>query len=449
MSDYRGASIALEAIDIQNGALFKALTAIFAPYVTGYQPDQKAQKLIRDAVEKTIVEHTGITAVFTMTTEETHVLVPVIDSNHAFFGHYRHHYKSSDGMKMIDEGQGLATGQVDLAKSRVSGDFTKCVVTINLDVGLFRAGFSAEEMAALVLHELGHFFTYLELLDRTCTTNLVLAGLDQVLKGADAKKREYALRKVGDIYAMPKEVVDQAVAGNSDETTISVYLTHAMGSIRSATGHSFYDMNSWEMASDQFAARHGAGRYMVTALAKMNRIYGAPALQTQYSYFMMEMASIVKVFIQALLAAGGSAAAGAAVAVGTVGSYAIAIVALFVAVNLAMVVYAVLQTAYLRGAMVPVYDRDRDRVLRVRRQLIEQSKQPRIPVAMAKRLLEDVKVVDEAIAQYNADDPWLDKVAGFLFKRHRDRRDSVNLQKDLEGLALNDLFLKSLELKHA
>ena len=442
MNDYLGPGFALEAIDVQNGAFFRELVEIFGDYHTGSIPDPVAQGKLTAQLKKYINTFTGLNLVVQLSYEVNSIELPSIDAQHPLLGHFQEYYGSHDGLKMIAEGNGLSTGQIDLARSRVSGDFTKYLAILNVDLGMFTSGFSTEEMVALVLHEVGHLFTYLEMLDRTCSTNLVLAGLDATLRGSDVKKREYALRTVGRYYDLPKDVVDNAVSSTSDKSVMTVYISSAMYSIRSQTGHSFYDMNGSEMAADQFAARHGAGRYLVTALDKMYRLYGNKIVESKAAYLRMEVLNVSKVLALSL------AGITAPVLLAMVTPAAV-IAGLIISMLSGLQIFAMLETSYLHGDSVPSYDKPTARALRVRRELVDYARQPKLPKAVAKRLLEDVKTIDETISLYNKEDLWLEKAMTYLSKSHRDRRDSVNLQKELEGLALNDLFLKSLELKHA
>lgn len=437
MSDYRGASIALEAIDIQNGAFFKDLTGIFAQAQVGRLPKKDLQTKMSEEVAAAITKHTGLSTKIQFSHQGTCIWVPQVDRNSALIHQYREFYSSEDGLKMIEAGKGLSSGQINLAKSRVSGDFSKYQATINVDLGHFISGFTPEEVAAVVLHEVGHFFTFLETLDQTCSTNLVLAGLDRELRGGDPKKREYALRKAGDALGLTKEVVQSAVESSNDKVVMTIYVSETMASLRSQGGHQFYDMNSFEMLSDQFAARHGAGRHLVIALDKIYSQYGLQVRMTKVTYLLMQVISVVGLLGTIALSVA------AFTSVVAVGPHAIA-----VGLLLAYLAWSMVTLDHMQGG-VPTYDKPYDRAMRVRRQLIQGAKNPRLPKEVATALIEDIKIIDETIAMYSREERWIEKAANYMFKSHRDRRDSVNLQKDLEGLALNDLFLKSLELKHA
>jgi hypothetical protein len=96
-----------------------------------------------------------------------------------------------------------------------------------------------------------------------------------------------------------------------------------------------------------------------------------------------------------------------------------------------------------------LYEAPDRRCLRVKRQLIEAAKNPNISPRLAKKIIEDAEALDKLAEQYKELESIWGPIGRAIFSSVRKMFKSRDLQRELEALALNDLFLKSLELKHA
>lgn len=434
MAKLKHLEIALEAIEFQSGAFFKELTLNLEPYfVKNNGLSKEEQHVLGDALDRVILKHVGMKSKVEFTHFGTCVYVPDITARHILQNDWGHFLSAKDGMKMIEHAgeNNMSVGIVDLKRSRLSGDFSKYEVVINVDLMFFRGSFmSASECAAVILHEIGHWFTYCELMDRVITGNMLLEGLNRVLAGGDASEKEIAIKKAADIVEMDDLVFQDLQKSTSDKAVITVFITHVGKKAASREGHSFYDSNTWEMLSDQFAARHGAGRHVVTALDKVFSRFGSRQRAGSFLYYFGEIMKLLSPILMIVTAA-------------------------VVLVNIEIVLASILLLWYSYFAITleyqedgaPVYDKPKDRFLRIRRQLIEQVKNPDLSVEVVKSLAEDVKIIDEVISDYAERANWLESIDNFLFKSSRRRRDSTNLQRDIEKLAMNDLFLSAATLR--
>jgi hypothetical protein len=434
MAKFKHLEIALEAIEFQSGSFFKELALNLEPYfVKNNGLTKEEQHTLGDALDRVILKHVGMKSKVEFTHFGTCVYVPDITARHILGNDWGDFLSAKDGMKMIEHAgeNNMSVGIVDLKRSRLSGDFSKYEVVINVDLMFFRGRFmSASECAAVILHEIGHWFTYCELMDRVITGNMLLEGLNRVLAGGDASEKEIAIKKVADIVEMDDLVFQDLQKSTSDKAVITVFITHVGKKAASREGHSFYDSNTWEMLSDQFAARHGAGRHVVTALDKVFSRFGSRQRDGSFLYYFGEIMKLSS------------------------GLFFIATAAISL-VNIHVVLASILLLGYSYFAITlayqedgtPVYDKPKDRFLRVRRQLIEQVKNTNLSIEVVKSLAEDVKVIDEVISDYTERANWLESIDNFLFKSSRRRRDNTNLQRDIEKLAMNDLFLSAATLR--
>lgn len=435
MSNYKHLNIAQEAIEFQSGAFFKEMTAIYAPFVG--RSDLKNSELVplNTALKACIERHTGIVANITVDNWDSCFEIIDMDSNHPLLGEIRPFFSSNDGIKIINKAKTAIKGSVNLKTGRIDGDFKKIVPNIHISKAHFGVHrMSAEEIAAITLHEIGHFHSYLEMLGRTVIGNFVLIGLDRVLRhGADIKERHIAIEKAGQAMEFKGDTIECMKNAADDKTVITLFISAMTNEMRTENGHSFYDHNSWEMAADQFATRHGAGRALVTGLDRVYKQYGHNVSMSRPVYYMLEIWKT----IQLIAMLGGVVAS-----LATLNPAGVMVAIFFAAASYGMVV-----TDYQNGG-APAYDKPLDRAMRMRRQLVEHLKNPNLPKQVIKSLAEDIAMIDATVKDYTQYKTWFETIDEFLFKSSRLRADSAKLQKELEKLAINDLFLSAAKIRH-
>jgi hypothetical protein len=173
-------------------------------------------------------------------------------------------------MKKLDTK--VLEGWVDLTTATVHGIYTQLQMDFYMPRDWFHSAkiCTAEETAAVMLHEIGHAFTFLEYLDRTVTTNQAMAALVRSLDhtlGSD-DRRAMVFKASALIKADPETQEALLKARNEKEVAVIVMDSEIQRS-RSDLDCNVYDLNSSEMLADQFAVRHGAGQHLATALDKL------------------------------------------------------------------------------------------------------------------------------------------------------------------------------------
>jgi hypothetical protein len=436
MTRLKHLNIALEAIEFQNGAFFKELTLNLEPYFVknnGLSKDE--QRTLGSLLDKIIFRHVGVTTHITFSHYNTCIFVPDVSTRNILNNDWGHFTSAKDGLRMIDFAgeNGMSVGIVDLKKSRMSGNFSKYQVRMNVDLGYFSNNFfTAGECAAIILHEVGHWFTYCEMLDRVVTGNMLLDGLSRVLAGGDVKEREIAIKKAADIVNLDENVIQDLQKSTSDKTVVTVFITYVSKKATTREGDSFYDSNTWEMMSDQFAARHGAGRDVVTALDKLTtRLGDTHQRKSNIMYYIGEVINVTVLMLALVI---------------TINTAFVSFVSTVISVLCLGLSYSWISFAHLRDD-VPEYDKPKDRFLRIRRQLIEQIKDTSLSSEVIKSFIQDIKVIDDVISNYAERANWLETIDNFLFNSSRRRRDNTDFQRDLEKLAMNDLFLSAASLR--
>lgn len=409
-------TLSIESIDFQAGqVLFQELAAAFKELRKESKktlPDSAGVELLHEIVER----HTGLNVRFSFDVQGPAVQVPNVNKNHPLVvDQHRNLTNSGGGLALIQSAGGVARGAVNLKTSRVSGVFTKVPHVIEFPIAyLLGTKFTDEELAAIVLHELGHIFTYYEYLGRALTTNQALAGLAQAwTNNMTLPERETVLLSVHKALNLGSDGVAKLAQSNNKAVVEAVVLSNVMRQSESELGSNIYDMTSWEYLSDQFAARHGAGRHLVTALDKvMNSIF-TPSFRSTPVFMAIEAFKILA----------------------TVSS---------------LMTFNPFPLIGIMLATMPgndTYDKPEARFLRIRNQIIEASKAKDLPQSDRDRLAADLRTIDAITTHVNDRRDFFTVLWTTTSPKFRRQWKAEQLQKELEEIAANDLFNKANQLK--
>jgi hypothetical protein len=410
--------VGLESIDFQSGEFHRELTARIEEIMTSMK--EKGAKLNKDRVQDladVVEKYTNLSVLFDADKGFGPAVVPPdLIKNHALRREMdRAIMGGTDSIKQLRSNGGIVKGRVSLKDSTVDGWYKELVTTIYLPFDFFVGGpkFTPGEASAIILHEVGHIFVYLECLSRTITTNVVLSHLSKKWAGYTPGEREVVLKTAKDALDLPDGSVDtKTLATNTDPLVVeTIYATQAAKQIVSEIGSGAYDNVSFEALADDFAARHGAGRDIVTALDKMYRSQMNIAYRGIAGYLFWEVAKI-------------------------------AMLTIFPAISLIVMIND-------HESSSSSYDKPNDRFRRIKNQLIERLKDRSQPPAIKEQLLQDIALINDILDKLNDRRQLftllLEKV--FIFTDNRKRRDSLVLQRELEELAFNSLYVKSTELE--
>jgi len=415
---------------VNESIMFQIASAFFKELVLNFDALKKVDnKLVSDndivtTISKVIKHHTGLNITLNIGNADPQVTVPMVNKNNILVNSYiRNYLNSSDGLKMISESKSAAKGSVDLKSGMVTGIFTEVHSTIDLPITMFTTNqFTAEEVAAVTLHEIGHLFVYYEFMSRSVSTNQMLAGLSKALDNSGTvEEREVILitaKKAMDL----KSLDTKALAKSSNKKVIEmVVITNISKETKSELGSDIYDFSTWEYLADQYAARQGAGRPLALALGKYYK--GHMSFRSTTGYLAMECVKVLLI-ISPLAIAG---------LTGTI-------------IGLPMLLGILL---IVGDSDSPTYDRPGERLKRIRDQVVENLKNKKLSKDDIIRLEEDLEAVDKLLAEANDRRQFFGALQDLLFPSSRKARSQEALQKELEDLAVNELFVKAAMLSKA
>lgn len=317
-------------------------------------------------------------------------------------------------------------GTIDLTAGRVSGVLSKLPTEIYLSVGLwYGSPLTAEEIAAITIHEIGHVFTGFETLLYSTTTNITLASAKRDINALESQEARIELVfEVAQVLGLkPAEVSAKWTDPSLDDGAFQALFLAAVGhheSISSA-GAGRYDLRSSEVMADQFAVRHGAGRALATGLFKMG---GSPARSSVASTTIHTVKEARKL---------------ATVALGLASPFAVPV----------LIGTVLLVVGYLTFAdpEFKIYDDPAERIERIRKDLIQNLKTQRMNPKIRDVLLRDIEDVEAAGKQLHDHRTLLNWLWIWVGSNRRRQYNQMRLEQELEKMVNNDIFVKAAKLQ--
>lgn len=411
--------VSQEEIAFQADTFFKDLTLGFKELCASPEDELEGGSSLKQ-LNSVVKHHTGITVNFYIDKESDYIAahVPMIDGNNVLVNSFdRLDWESTGGLKLIENCKDVLKGTVNLKTSKVTGVFEKVSTDIMLSLEiLLDKKILPEEHAAIALHEVGHLFTYFEFMTRSVTTNQVLSGISKALDNSSTvEEREAVFITVKKAIGLSDLDAKKLAQTTNKKVAEIVVITNMAKESRSELGVNIYDNTSWEYLCDQFAARHGGGRYLATFLDK-TRNSGLIDINSRSfpAYLFMECFKLMSVIVNPVYGA---------------------------MLAMVLVIYD-LDDYNSKG-----YDTPEARVKRIRNQIVEKLKDTKINKKYHKSLSDDLLCIDDVLSNMSDKKQWCAIVSRTIIPSFRKAYQQEQLQKDLEAIAANELFVKSAALR--
>jgi hypothetical protein len=331
-------------------------------------------------------------------------------------------------------------GTIDLEHARVGGIFSSYTHTMYISFGLnlFYENLTPGEVTAIMLHELGHAFTFYEYSNRLTAVNQVLANIAEELE-KDAKKRDYTYiyTEMKNSLQIDEKDIDSILESKDESIIVGKLFTAVANYVIKENRIGKYEETAAEQLADQFAARFGYGRQLVLGLDKLMQKYSPDRNKGVkfYSYFLEIMAIVGLILIITTIIQ----AAAAGLILDTI---------LFTLMKLGTV-FSITMAIALSGDYTRnmTYDDLEFRYKRIRQDLIQQLKNHYYDAKESTKLIEDIKEIDGVIIQVKPYAGIFKTMMNIILPINYSTKKEIQYQQMVELLANNDLFLKAAELK--
>ncbi len=349
-------------------------------------------------------------------------ILPHMDKNHPFFkqmGFSSEWASSSTTLQSIREAAGKCKeAGVDLRTGRVKGYFKEVKVTIVLAHNFFtNKQWKTTDIVGIFGHELGHAFTYFEYFGNIVRRSLLIdqaskAVMDQKYNSEEKKKLITEVEKQLGIEPLAAEKAINLHGIKGKHNVEQVLITDdVFNHTRTESSTPFYDARNVEQLADQFCVVHGMGKWQSEALSKLYKHYRDPEAVTALEFFVVEIIKLT----------------------------------LFLVVSF-FNPFFVLIYGLTFVPMSQIYDKPKERILFLKRQMISHLKSSSDKFIKAK-LVDDIKAVEDLLEEFTKRNTIFEFYCNYLNPVGRRMYKEEAFRKGIENALNNDIFLKAAELE--
>lgn len=435
-------SLGLEVIDFQKDDIFDRLVEQFKLLRSKSYKDVDTIK----SIESIIKERFGISVNLKYTSKTQFMWLPIpgiplplpiplpaspyvnidiLNPNHVFLTEKDSKLSNKYTKEIIQQIKAFKKQNiVDVKNAKLYGDISEIRQTIMMNK-LLKTLLSVEEETAVFLHEVGHIFTYSEQMTKMTSTNLVmLAASNLALSVKTPDEKKIIFKTYVDELELHPDTFNGLEKCKTTQETCLVYILNQSKISKSSTGSSLYDKVSSEQSADQFVSRLHAGRHLVTALDKINTIYfGKRSFIPSAAKDIMVVFSMAELFI-------------------ILGYFTFHMP--FILPIAGYIVYRAFKF-FDDSQLSTSYDTIKVRLKRIRQDLLTILKDSQEIDEEKKMIIDKIEQMDKIINKYSDNlTPYMD-VMNKIF-RIKDYT-AYQIQRDLEDLAFNDLFIKAEKLR--
>lgn len=410
--------VGVEAIAYQSTKFYDELTDLVEQYrKAGIYSTTEAAKI---GIPKLIEDYTGMSVridVEDSWSPNAMIRIPDMDKNHPMLNNFYRGWFTNNDMhtisKMVND---KFTGIIDRKNAKVAGHFSKITAPMYLTTAILKSEkFTSREVTAIMLHELGHLYTYFErIIDLVSINYAAWSAAERIMKTEQDTDRVVILTEFSN--AVDANLIEKETLAKLDgkEVIFTHLVCETVKNRRNEEGDMVYSYRGYEFSSDQFAVRHGAGSDLAIALDK---VYRAQFINPSYLSWPTHVAIQSVSFLYHLLMASS----------GFVGTLFTALVLL------------------AARPMNKTYDDPRQRMERIKREMVGELKL-KLSDERRRQLVQDVEAIDTMMVGVKDKAEWLEAVWKYLLPAGRSSQAKMEFQQTLERLANNNLFLQAARL---
>ena len=413
--------VAAEAIDHQGKSKLFDVVALAVEELRS-AGDYSDDALAKLGLSSKIEDLSGIATKFQIIHSPFHnaaVQTPQLDKNHPMIANIMRMMATNNDLDTVKKFSGnKLIGTVDKSDGRIYGGFSKLVCPVFLTSGLLEdSSFTHREIAAAILHELGHIFAYFERLIDLVTMNYAMhTSVERMMKLGSTVDRIEVLSEF-DKYTGIEIPDKETIATSNVKGVVYTHLAcEAVKQRRNVEGEEIYSYRGFEFSADQFATRHGAGADLVTALDKMERKMWLNPSYVSWPLHVMSELFKVTVFVM-----GGVLAAKTKpfTLIGTLG--------LLIASR----------------PMNKLYDDPAERFKRVEGEVVAELKNRQITDERRQQVLQDLEIIREVSKHVSTKRSFWEATWAYVIPSGNESRKRTEFQQQLESMSNNDLYVAS------
>lgn len=413
--------VGVEAVDHQGRSdLFTGIAAIIEDLRTAGIYDDET--FARAGLSSLIEDKCGIAtkvSVFKSTVINAAVKPPELDKNHPIIAGFLRVWMSSDDLQTVKKfDNNRLCGEVDKKNSKVSGGFSKLICPLYLTTGLLEnKAITSNEISAIILHELGHVFSYYERLVDIVSMNYAIETCASRMLGLNTDVDRMVILSEFDKYTGINIPDKDTVVTINDKQKVYTHLScETVKQRRNIEGNELYSYKSFEQSADQFATRHGSGAFLVTALNKIERtMWINPSYISWPLHIMIELIKVTAILSFLVMGA----------------------------MTAPLSILGVLTIIIASRPLNNLYDSPVDRFKRIENEMVSELKNKYLATERREQILNDLAVVREVYSVMEDKRTFWEGVWTYVMPGGNEQRNRQEFQKVLEDLTNNQLYTAS------
>jgi len=406
---------AMEAIDFQKDSKLAASIENSLRQVREHKNPQN-KHLRSSKLHEVVKKITGLDVTFNIDEIglNAYVLVPTIDRNNTVINEWRRGYiRNTDSSRLLRSND-VIKGTVDFKNSRVTGDFTKIQVSIAVGKEVVMKGskLTVRGAVTIIMHEIGHVMSYLEMLGRSLTTNYAMAETTKRLLATNVKDTKYAIMEDFEEFTGTKITDKEALQDAQSEGALNVILlSDSVTKSVSDLGTNIYDMRGFEYLADNFVARHGMAKDLAIALDVLYRNGGSSSYYSTVTHVSVEISKVLGFILLGVT---------------------VTLLAIFILCS---------------NPLAREYDKPEKRIAVIRRETSRSLREPGLSKKDKERILSDIDEMDRVLSEMKDRVNFYEWIWGNIYPWGRRQKKSVELQQGLEAMSNNKLFESAERLR--
>lgn len=412
---------------VAGGAFHRELTEVF-DWIRAYS---NPRRLLRDreAKEKiiqVIKKHSNISVNIRSDYQVFAMMPPDLNKNHTLIDHdMRHWYDNKEVMRR----QGELKASVDLRRFRVGGDFANVVVDLFLDPALvFAPAMTAGMLSAITLHEVGHMFSFFALAAHTYSINLPMLGAINRIANSESTEQVQIILKEWNMRDEVLTKVDvKELSGKKKEVIVTALISNQVVDTKSLMKQREYEEVNTEHLADKFAVRCGAGGDLAAGLDFLMAMYGSR--QRGFGNFILNEIQLIIMTI-------------------VFGAATILTAPMIIPLIIFVPILIAILTEGFSNAGDGTYDTEINRFGRMRDDMVNMLKDPRIDKAIGQRIRADIRRIDDILKNYKDYRSLIGRFFDFIVPSKRRLLSQTEFYRELEKLSSNDLFVAAYDLRN-
>lgn len=399
----------MESIKRQSDDFFNALTEAVGKLRNS--GDFSTSGVKKSYIMQVIKQHTGLNILLYIKEGwRASVRTPQLTASHVF----EYQRLANHGPGIIDITKTSIKGVVDTNNAKVSGAFSDVKSEVFIGMALFKPGaLSDRQIGAIILHELGHAFTYFQFISTIAYGNLVIQQtIRNVFMSNDYHSKQYHIKAAEDVLGLDVEPGVENWIDTSKENIEVIMTTRYYKNLKTRSDSIYYDVRNCEQLADVFAAKHGAAAYLAQANTKLDRETNLYGNENFFVHILAETASLIKRSFSNSEDTSTS------------------------------------REILLTMQQPKIYDDPKDRISFLKFQLIDDLKQlPRGDNATRKNIIESIKDIDVILKGINVRRDLLTFIHETMTSVGKSTSNQQKEQKKLEEMLNNNLYYQSAKLK--